>query len=35
MSHPRIDWTRNEIAEPFDLSFTELLFHAAAIHRAN
>ena len=29
----RTDWTRNEIANLFDLPFTELLFHAATTHR--
>ncbi|MDB5723948.1 MAG: bioB [Novosphingobium sp.] len=32
---PRTDWTRDEIAALFDLPFTELVFHAADIHRAN
>ncbi|WP_370221234.1 biotin synthase BioB [Qipengyuania sp.] len=31
----RTDWTREEIAELFDLPFTELLFRAASVHRAN
>jgi biotin synthase len=31
----RNDWTRPEIAELFDLSFTELAFRAAEVHRAN
>ncbi|MPS69618.1 biotin synthase BioB [Novosphingobium aerophilum] len=32
---PRNDWTREEIAELFDLPFTELVFRAAEVHRAN
>ena len=32
---PRTDWTRSEIAALFDLPFTELVFQAAAVHRAN
>ncbi|WP_174287362.1 biotin synthase BioB [Sphingomonas bacterium] len=32
---PRADWTRAEIAELFDLPFTELLFRAAEVHRAH
>jgi biotin synthase len=31
----RTDWTREEIAELFDLPFTELVFRAAEVHRAN
>lgn len=31
----RIDWTRDEIAALFDLPFTELVFRAAEVHRAN
>jgi biotin synthase len=31
----RTDWTRTEIAELFDLPFTELVFRAAEVHRAN
>ncbi|MGL5839274.1 MAG: biotin synthase BioB [Sphingorhabdus sp.] len=31
----RTDWTREEIAELFDLPFTELLFRAAETHRAH
>ncbi|MFM5924471.1 MAG: biotin synthase BioB [Novosphingobium sp.] len=31
----RIDWTRDEIAELFDLPLTELLFRAAQTHRAH
>ncbi|WP_205481048.1 biotin synthase BioB [Sphingomonas arenae] len=31
----RTDWTRAEIAALFDLPFTELLFRAAEVHRAN
>ena len=31
----RNDWTREEIAGLFDLPFTELLFRAAEVHRAN
>ncbi|WP_336986685.1 biotin synthase BioB [Altererythrobacter aquiaggeris] len=34
-SEPRIDWTRDEIAALFNLPFTELLFQAASVHRAN
>ena len=30
----RNDWTRDEIADLFDLPFTELLFQAASVHRA-
>jgi biotin synthase len=29
----RTDWTRDEIADLFDLPFTELLFRAATVHR--
>ena len=29
----RTDWTREEIADLFDLPFTELLFRAATDHR--
>lgn len=32
---PRTDWTREEIADLFDLPFTELVFRAAQVHRAN
>jgi biotin synthase len=32
---PRTDWTRAEIAALFDLPFTELVFRAAEVHRAN
>ena len=32
---PRTDWTRDEIAALFDLPFTELVFRAATVHRAN
>ena len=35
MTQIRTDWTREEIAELFDLPFTELLFRAASIHREN
>ncbi len=35
MTQPRTDWTRAEIAELFDLPFTELLFRAAETHRAH
>jgi biotin synthase len=31
----RTDWTRDEIAALFDLPFTELMFRAAEVHRAN
>jgi biotin synthase len=31
----RTDWTRAEIAGLFDLTFTELVFRAAEVHRAN
>ena len=31
----RTDWTREEIAALFDLPFTELVFRAAEVHRAN
>ncbi|QFT77646.1 biotin synthase BioB [Erythrobacter sp. THAF29] len=33
MTQIRTDWTREEIADLFDLPFTELLFRAAEIHR--
>ncbi|MDE1916225.1 MAG: biotin synthase BioB [Sphingomonadales bacterium] len=32
---PRNDWTREEIAELFDLPFTELVWRAAQVHREN
>lgn len=35
MTEIRTDWSREEIAELFDLPFTELLFRAASVHRAN
>lgn len=35
MNPIRTDWTRDEIANLFDLPFTELLFRAASVHRAN
>ncbi|MDB5724722.1 MAG: bioB [Novosphingobium sp.] len=35
MSAPCTDWTRDEIAALFALPFTELVFQAADIHRAN
>lgn len=31
----RTDWSREEIAELFDLPFTELVFRAAEVHRAH
>ena len=31
----KTDWTRSEIADLFDLPFTELVFRAAEVHRAN
>jgi biotin synthase len=31
----RTDWTRDEIADLFDLPFTELVFRAAEVHRAH
>ena len=31
----RTDWTREEIAQLFDLPFTELVFRAAQVHRDN
>ena len=34
-SEVRTDWTRDEIAALFDLPFTDLLFRAATVHRAN
>jgi biotin synthase len=34
-SQIRSDWTRDEIATLFELPFTELLFQAASVHRAN
>ena len=33
MTQTRTDWAREEIAELFDLPFTELLFRAATVHR--
>jgi len=33
MTDIRTDWTREEIADLFDLPFTELLFQAATVHR--
>ena len=33
MTQTRTDWTREEIADLFDLPFTELLFRAATVHR--
>ena len=35
MTQIRTDWTREEIAQLFDLPFTELLFQAASVHRQN
>jgi len=35
MTNARTDWTREEIADLFDLPFTELMFRAALIHREN
>ncbi len=35
MTDIRTDWTREEIADLFDLPFTELLFRAASVHREN
>jgi biotin synthase len=35
MTQIRTDWTRDEIAALFELPFTELLFQAASVHRAN
>jgi len=35
MTEIRTDWTREEIADLFDLPFTELLFRAASVHRQN
>jgi biotin synthase len=35
LAQPRTDWTREEIAELFELPFTELLFRAAEVHRAH
>lgn len=35
MTACRVDWTRGEIAALFDLPFTELVFRAAALHRAH
>jgi biotin synthase len=32
---PRNDWTREDIAELFDLPFTELVYRAAQVHREN
>ena len=31
----RNNWTRAEIADLFDLPFTELVFRAAEVHRAH
>jgi biotin synthase-like enzyme len=31
----RTDWTRAEIADLFDLPFTDLVFRAAEVHRAH
>jgi len=33
MTYTRTDWTREEIADLFNLPFTELLFRAASVHR--
>ena len=35
MTDIRTDWTREEIAQLFELPFTELLFQAASVHREN
>ncbi|MBV7259751.1 biotin synthase BioB [Erythrobacter crassostreae] len=35
MTQIRADWTREEIADLFNLPFTELLFQAASVHREN
>lgn len=35
MSDVRTNWTREEIGALFDLPFTELVFRAAEVHRAN
>jgi len=35
METMRTDWTRSEIAELFDQPFTELVFRAGQVHRAN
>ncbi|MEO1220687.1 MAG: biotin synthase, partial [Pseudomonadota bacterium] len=35
MTQIRNDWTREEIADLFNLPFTELLFQAASTHREN
>jgi biotin synthase len=35
MTDIRTDWTREEVAELFDLPFTELVFRAAQVHRAH
>src|SRR3954464_7514966 len=32
---PRYDWTRTELEMLFDLSFPELMFRAAVVHRAS
>lgn len=34
-AQPRHDWTLSEVEALFDLSFTELLFRAAEVHRAH
>ncbi|HET7086308.1 MAG TPA: biotin synthase BioB [Rhizomicrobium sp.] len=33
--HARSDWTRDDIAQLFDLPFPELVFRAASVHRAH
>ena len=35
MAEPRSDWTRQQIADLFDLPLTELVFRAAEVHRAH
>jgi biotin synthase len=35
LTKTRNDWTREEIAQLFNLPFTELLFQAASVHREN
>ena len=32
-AQPRHDWTLDEVEALFDLSFTELVFQAASVHR--
>ena len=34
-THVRTDWTREEVAALFDLPFSDLMFLAQQVHRAN